>query len=280
MSLSGSVLIVDDESYVRDSLATVLERRGFAVRTAESAEEVLADHELEGLDALVTDLRMGGADGLELLERVREIEPRLPVVVLTGHGTVDSAVECMRAGASEYLLKPVQPEEMVLVLERVIESSARRRELDYLRSGAGAADPERDPLGESAAWREVLELVDVVAPNDTPVLLTGESGVGKEEVARLIHRRSRRAAAPLVAVNCAAIPGELFESELFGHRKGSFTGATADREGRFRVAHRGTLLLDEIDAFPVPAQAKLLRVIRRASSSGSATAARRRSTCG
>jgi DNA-binding NtrC family response regulator len=262
VSRRGSVLIVDDESYVRDSLATVLERHGFAIRTAASAEEVYAEHELEGLDALVTDLKMDGADGLELLKRVRETESKLPVIVLTGHGTVGSAVECMRAGAAEYLLKPVQPEEMILILERVIESSAARRELDYLRRGAGSADSGRGPIGRSPAWKEILDLVEVVAPNDTPVLLTGESGTGKEEVARLIHRRGRRSAAPLVAVNCAAIPGELFESELFGHRKGSFTGATADREGRFRVAHRGTLLLDEIDAFPVTAQAKLLRVIQ------------------
>ena len=262
MSLRGAVLIVDDESYVRDSLATVLDRHGFSIRTAASAEEVLEDHELEGLDAMITDLRMPGLDGLELLRHVRKAEPNLPVIVLTGHGTVPSAVECMRAGAVEYLLKPVAPEEMILVLERVLEGSSARRELDYLRSGAGAGSGAREPLGRSAAWKRILELVDVVAPNDTPVLLTGESGTGKEEVARLIHRRSKRAASALVAVNCAAIPRELFESELFGHRKGSFTGATADREGRFRVAHRGTLLLDEIDALPVSAQAKLLRVLQ------------------
>lgn len=262
MSLRGSVLIVDDESYVRDSLATVLERHGFEVRTAESGDRALAEHELEGLDVLVTDLKMPGMDGSELLAEVVEREPNLPVVVLTGHGTVSSAVECMRAGAAEYLLKPVQPEEMILILERVMKEASQRRELDYLRSDGRAGRSEGDPIGESDAWKEVVELVEVVAPNDTPVLLLGESGTGKEEVARLIHRRSRRSAAPIVAVNCAAIPGELFESELFGHRRGAFTGAVSDREGRFRVAHRGTLLLDEIDALPVTAQAKLLRVIQ------------------
>ena len=262
MSLRGSVLIVDDESYVRDSLATVLERHGFDVRTAESGDRALAEHELEGLDVLVTDLKMPGMDGSELLTEVVEREPNLPVVVLTGHGTVSSAVECMRAGAAEYLLKPVQPEEMILILERVMKEASQRRELDYLRSDGRAGRSQGDPIGESDAWKEVVELVEVVAPNDTPVLLLGESGTGKEEVARLIHRRSRRSSAPIVAVNCAAIPGELFESELFGHRRGAFTGAVADREGRFRVAHRGTLLLDEIDALPVTAQAKLLRVIQ------------------
>lgn len=262
MTLRGSVLIVDDESYVRDSLATVLERHGFDVRTAESGDRALAEHELEGLDVLVTDLKMPGMDGAELLAEVVEREPNLPVVVLTGHGTVSSAVECMRAGAAEYLLKPVQPEEMILILERVMKEAGQRRELDYLRSDGRAGGSGRDPLGESDAWQEVVKLVEVVAPNDTPVLILGESGTGKEEVARLIHRRSRRSAAPIVAVNCAAIPGELFESELFGHRRGAFTGAVSDREGRFRVAHRGTLLLDEIDALPVTAQAKLLRVIQ------------------
>jgi DNA-binding NtrC family response regulator len=260
VSSRGTVLIVDDEEYVRESLGSVLARRGYAVRTAEGPEEAF-DGDLGALDAVVTDLKMRGEDGLALLRRVAETQPGLPVVVLTGFGTVPSAVECMQAGAVDYLLKPVAPEHLLLVVERAIHHRRQERELTYLRKVAGRPD-HRDPIGDSDAWREAMRLVDVVAPTDTPVLLLGESGTGKEEVAKLIHRRSPRSDAALVRVNCAAIPAELFESELFGHRRGAFTGATRDHDGRFRIADGGTLFLDEINSLPAPAQAKLLRVLQ------------------
>lgn len=258
----GTVLLVDDESYVRDSLAELLTRRGFDVRTSASGLAVLEAPEiLEGCDVVVCDLRMPGMDGRELTEQLVARRPGLPVLVLTAHGTVSSAVECLRAGATDYLVKPVDHGALVLALERAIERSARGRELAELRPlVAGVAD-ER-PLGESPGWRRVLELVELVANTDSTVLLEGETGTGKEEVARLIHRRSSRADQPLVIVNCAAIPPELFEAELFGHRRGAFTGALADRDGRFRVAHRGTLVLDEVNSLPLVAQAKLLRVLQ------------------
>jgi len=259
--LRGTVLLVDDEDYVRDSLATLLERRGFAVRTASTADRALADGAAEGADAVVVDLRMPGRDGLELLHELKIRNPGQPVVVLTGHGTVPSAVECMRAGAFDYLLKPAEPAELEMALERALESADLQREVGYLRDAARHPGRRRAPLGDSAAWQRVLEMVRAAAPADTSVLLVGETGTGKQEVAKLLHAGSPRGGGAFVTVNCAAIPDELFESEFFGHRRGAFTGAVADRDGRFRVAHRGTLLLDEVDALPERAQAKVLRVI-------------------
>jgi DNA-binding NtrC family response regulator len=261
MSPLGTVLVVDDEAYVRDSLASLLERRQFVVRTAGSVAEALAPDNLDGLDAVVTDLRMPEQDGLALVEALAKQQSKVPVVVLTGYGTVASAVACMQAGAYHYLLKPTDPDALTLVLERAIGEAKARRELDYLRSGEGEKRGA-GPLGVSEGWRRVVALAEVAAPVDTSVLLLGESGTGKEEIAKLLHARSRRAAAAFVRVNCAAIPHELFESEFFGHRRGAFTGAIADREGRFRVAHGGTLFLDEIDALPLGAQAKVLRVLQ------------------
>jgi len=257
VSLRGRVLVVEDEEYVRDSLATWLERRGYGVVAATSLEDVLVDKSHEGVDLVLTDLRLPGEGGLAV---VRRFAPELPVVVLTGHGTVDSAVDCMKAGAADYLRKPIDPEELVLVVERSLGRERLRREVDYLRAGQeGAA---AGPVGESRAWGRVLELVDVAAPFDTSVLLLGESGVGKEVIARLLHGKSSRRDGPFVSVNCAAVPAELFESEFFGHRRGAFTGAVADRDGRFQVAHGGTLFLDEIDSLPPTGQAKILRVLQ------------------
>ncbi|HEY2931402.1 MAG TPA: sigma-54 dependent transcriptional regulator [Acidobacteriota bacterium] len=257
----GTVLIVDDESYVRESLATVLARKGYQVRTAAGVEEALRDGILEGLDAVITDLRMPGTGGLELIRKLAAAAPGLPVIVLTGHGTVPSAVECIKEGAADYLLKPANPEALLLILERALAQSTMRRELEYLRVGNRRA-AHREPQGVSAGWKTVMEMVEAAAPTDTTVLLLGESGTGKEEVAQVLHRRSSRARFPFVKVNCAAIPLELFESEFFGHRRGAFTGATADRDGRFRIANNGTLFMDEIDSMPEAAQMKVLRVLQ------------------
>ena len=235
------------------------------MRTAGSCDEALDTRRLDGVDAVVTDLKMPGRDGVELLRHLAEAEPKLPVVVLTGHGTVSSAVECLKLGAADYLLKPVDPDELTVVLERTLGRSGLERELEFLRNGGTGAAPGdggRQPLGETDAWRRVLEMAKMVAPTDTAVLLLGESGTGKEEVARYVHRLSRRASGPFVPVNCAAIPTELFESEFFGHKRGAFTGALDDRVGRFKVAHRGTLLLDEVNSLPQVAQAKVLRVLQ------------------
>ena len=259
MSPRATVLLVDDEDYVRDSLASLLQRRGFETRTAASVEEALSPESLGGVDVVVTDLKMPGRDGLAL---VRELagENAPPILVLTAYGTIASAVECLRAGAVDYLLKPTDAEELVLTLDRCLDQARRDRERRYLRAGPAGSEA-REPIGRSPAWLRVVELAEVAAAAKAPVLLVGETGTGKEEVARLVHRRSPRAARAFVAVNCAAVPVELFESEFFGHRRGAFTGAVGDREGRFRVADGGTLFLDEINSLPAAAQAKVLRVL-------------------
>jgi DNA-binding NtrC family response regulator len=261
MATRGTILIVDDEAYVRESLATVLRRKGYLVRTAPSPQQLIGSPALQGVDVIVSDLRMPGQDGLTFLRNLSESESTIPVVVLTGHGTVPSAVECMKAGAFDYLLKPSTPEELDLALERALNQTTMKRELDYLRSGEARKPGASGPVGVSPGWLEVLRMVEATAAADTTVLLLGESGTGKGEVARLLHQHSRRVKKPFVRVNCAAIPIDLFESEFFGHRRGSFTGATADRDGRFRVAHQGTLFMDEISSMPAAAQAKVLRVL-------------------
>jgi len=256
----ATVLVVDDEDYVRESISALLTERGFRVRTAGSVRAALEPSALAGTDIVVTDLKMPGESGLDL---VREIGARSgpPVIVLTAYGTVESAVECVRAGAADYLLKPTNPDELSLVVDRVLARSVERRELAFLRSRTGSLPDRPDPIGESPGWKKVVEMAQVAATADTTVLLLGETGTGKEEVARLVHGLSERADRPFVAVNCAAVPETLFESEFFGHRKGAFTGAVSDRDGRFRIAHGGTLLLDEVDALSPASQAKVLRVL-------------------
>ncbi len=260
MNARGTVLIVDDEDYVRESLASLLQQRGFEVRTATSVDNALRPELLAGLDAIITDLKMPGRDGLSL---VRELAGKdaPPILVLTAYGTVSSAVECLRAGASDYLLKPTNADELILTLDRCLDQANRDRERDYLRAGGGRGGADRQPIGNSPEWLRVMELAALAATTSTAVLLIGATGTGKEEVARFIHARSERRARAFVAVNCAAIPTELFESEFFGHRRGAFTGALTDRAGRFKIADRGTLLLDEINSLAPAAQAKVLRVL-------------------
>jgi DNA-binding NtrC family response regulator len=252
------LLVVEDEAYVRQSLLDVLRARDFEAEGAASVAEALAYLSKSPVDVVLTDLKMPGQDGRELVRRMQASAPDVPVIVLTGHGTISSAVECLRSGASDYLTKPVDPEALEVALERALAGRALRREVGFLRSSA-AAEP---PVGESVAWRRTLEMVTAAAAADSTLLLTGESGTGKELLARLAHRLSPRSGGPYVRVNCAAVPLEIWESEFFGHRKGSFTGAAADREGRFQLADGGTLFLDEVGAMPQAGQAKLLRVIQ------------------
>jgi DNA-binding NtrC family response regulator len=258
----GRVLVVEDEAYVRASLDEVLRSRGFDVSLAGGVDEAMTGLAKTPVDVVLADLRMPGGGGLELVRRAQAAHPGVPVVILTGHGTVSSAVECMKAGAVDYLLKPVDPEALDVALERAIHSRALEREVAYLRRTAEGSEGAGGPLGESAAWRRVMEKVAAAAPADSTVLILGESGTGKEMVARQIHRLGRRASQPYVRVNCAAVPLEMWESEFFGHRRGAFTGASGDRDGRFRLAHRGTLFMDEVGAMPAPGQAKILRVLQ------------------
>ncbi|MGH9336227.1 MAG: sigma-54-dependent transcriptional regulator, partial [Vicinamibacteria bacterium] len=256
----GRVLVVEDEAYVRESLVAMLASRGFEVAAAASVSEAAAALARSPVDVVLSDLRMPGADGLELVRRFQADDPELPVLILTGHGTVPSAVSCLRAGASDYILKPAEPEALEVAIDRAMSARSLRREVRYLRD---ALAPSRDAvIGESESWRRVTAMIESAASTDSTVLLLGESGTGKEVLARRIHELSPRASGPFIKVNCAAVPIELWESEFFGHRKGSFTGALADRDGRFQLAHRGTLLLDEVGAMPAAGQAKLLRVIQ------------------
>jgi two-component system, NtrC family, response regulator AtoC len=256
----GRVLVVEDEAYVRDSLVEILRARRFEASPAGSVADALAHLGRTPVDAVLSDLRMPGADGLELVRRMQAVAPDVPVVILTGHGNVTSAVECLKAGASDYILKPAEPDALEVALERALEGRALRREIRYLR-GAAAAQAEAS-IGESAAWRRVTAMVDAAAATDSVVLFTGESGTGKELLARRLHALSPRASGPFVKVNCAAVPLEMWESEFFGHRKGSFPGAASDREGRFQLADKGTLFLDEVGTMPSAGQAKLLRAIQ------------------
>jgi len=258
----GRVLIVEDEGYVRRSIADLLRARGFEVEAADSVTTAIDLLARATLDVVLTDLKMPGGGGLALVRAVRERDGSLPVVVLTGHGTIASAVECVKAGATDYLLKPIDPDALDVALDKAIGAGALRREVDYLRRGGDDPDDPHEPIGRAAPWVKVLDLARAAAASPASVLLLGESGTGKELIARLIHRQSPRVQGPYVRVNCAAVPIDIWESEFFGHRRGAFTGAATDRDGRFRLAHRGTLFMDEVGAMPLPAQAKILRVLQ------------------
>jgi DNA-binding NtrC family response regulator len=223
----GRVLVVEDEAYVRDSLVEILGSRRFDARPAGSVAEALEHLGRAPVDVVLSDLRMPGADGLELVRRMQVNAPDVPVVILTGHGNVASAVECLKAGASDYILKPAEPDALEVVLDRALESRALKREVRYLRSTM--AGETEETLGESPAWKRVESMVEAAAPTDSVVLLTGESGTGKELLARRLHALSARGAGPFVKVNCAAVPLEMWESEFFGHRKGSFAPCSSTR---------------------------------------------------
>jgi two-component system response regulator HydG len=256
------VLVVDDQPAMAEMLSDGLSDAGYDGVAVTHAEAALAEIDRGGVDALVTDLRMPGIDGLDLLGRVRRLDPDLPVLVMTAYGAIDSAIESIRLGAYHYLTKPFKLEELVLFLGRALGERRLRDEAAELRALAtSTGDPEI--VAASAPMREVLEVVRRVAPADVSVLIFGETGTGKSVIARALHRRSRRAAGPFVTVNCAALPEPLLESELFGHVRGAFTGATRSRAGLVAEAEGGTLFLDEIADMPLALQPKLLDVIER-----------------
>jgi two-component system response regulator HydG len=259
--IRGRVLVVEDEPYVRDSLGELLRDLSFDVRLEASTGAALAYLGRATADVVLSDLKLGESDGLSLVRRVKAACPGLPVVILTGHGTIASAVECVKAGAQDYLLKPADPQVLEVSLERALATRALQRELQLLRNREETTGETELPIGQSPCWQEIIRRLRAVAPTEATVLLLGESGTGKELLARLVHRLSGRADRAYVRVNCSAIPLDMWESEFFGHRRGAFTGATADRDGRFLLAHRGTLFMDEIGTMPLSAQSKILRVI-------------------
>ncbi|HVN76545.1 MAG TPA: sigma-54 dependent transcriptional regulator [Thermoanaerobaculaceae bacterium] len=262
MDAPPMIVVVDDDEAMRDSCRQTLERSGYRVATANDAFSAVKAIHAHAPDLVILDLKMPGVGGTDLLRKIRGEHPGLDVVVITGYSSVESAVECMRLGAYDYLPKPFDTETLRLVVRRAVEKSRLAAENEALRRTLAAAPPGEVLLGESAAMRRVRELVDRVAASDTTVLVTGESGTGKELVARAIHRGSARRERPFVAVDCASFVETLCESELFGHVKGAFTGATASRPGRFELAHGGTVFLDEVANVPPAVQAKLLRVLQ------------------
>ena len=258
----GAVLVVDDDADMRSLLCDVLQGRGHQCLGVGSGDEALQQLSEEDYAVVLTDLRMKGMQGTELLMEVKQRYPDIGVILMTAFGTVETAVDAMRHGASDYLTKPVKTEELVRVVERAIREAALRREVSGLRKEVHKEYSFHQILGKSKSMQAVFELIRRVADSPTNVLITGESGTGKELVAKAIHYNSDRRDAPFVPVNCAAIPEQLLESELFGHMRGSFTDAKVDKRGLFEEAQKGTLFLDEISELPLMLQAKLLRAIQ------------------
>ena len=258
---AARVLVVDDDAEMVALIERGLTRRGFTVLTAGGGDAAFATLTTEDVDVVVTDLQMAGLDGLALTARVVANRPGLPVIVLTAFGSMAAAIGAIRAGAYDFIAKPVELDALALAVGRAVRHRQLTDELVRLRRQVAAGD-DPELLGHSAALREVLEVIARVAVTDATVAITGETGTGKELVARALHRRSRRAAGPLIAINCAAMPEALLESELFGHVKGAFTDARSHRAGLFAQASGGTLFLDEIGELPLGLQAKLLRALQ------------------
>ncbi len=258
----GAVLVVDDDAEMRELVRDVLAERGHQVTTAGDGKEALQRLAEGDYAAVLTDLRMKEMQGIELLGEIRRLYTDTGVILMTAFGSVETAVEAMKHGASDYLVKPVKTDELVRVVKRVLREAALRREIARLRREVHKEYSFHQILGKSKPMQAVFDLIRRVADSPTNVLITGESGTGKELVAKAIHYNSDRRHAPFVPVNCAAIPEALLESELFGHVKGAFTDAKMDKRGLFEEAHTGTLFLDEISELPIMLQAKLLRAIQ------------------
>jgi len=257
--MKARILVVDDEAEIRRSLRMILEYEGYDVQEASSGPEAIALVEREPPDLAFLDIKMPGMDGLETLEKIRGSNESLPVVIVSGHGTVSTAVEATKLGAFDFIEKPLASERVLVTIRNALD---RTRLQDENRSLKRAVEARHQMVGESVSLRQIWDAIKRAAPTNATVLLLGESGVGKELVARSIHRNSLRSRERFVQVNCAAIPEELIESELFGHEKGSFTGATEKQIGKFEQADRGTIFLDEVGDMSAKTQAKVLRVLQ------------------
>jgi len=255
-----SILLVEDDASVRESVAQVLRDEGYAVRTANDGQEAI-DTLPPGTDLVIADLVMPRVNGRELLRWVMQNHPGTAVILMTGYGTIPQAVEAIKAGATAYLTKPLDPEELLLQVKKALEDKRLRQELSRLRGQLREGWHYRNIIGRGAAMQQVFALIDRAAAVKTTVLIHGESGTGKEMVARALHEAGPRKGGPFLALNCGAIPENLIESTLFGHEKGAFTGADARARGYFQASHGGTLLLDEIGELPLGLQSKLLRVL-------------------
>jgi len=262
MTTRGRVLIVDDEEQMRDLLTKVLDKNGYQVSAAGDGEQALAILEKEPVDLVVTDVRMPGVSGLEALKAIKELNPEIVVIIMTAFGSIDQAVQAVKEGAYDYINKPFKIDEMLLTIEKALEERRLRHEVSTLRRELRTRYHFENIIGKSRAMQEVFGLIEHVAGSRSTVMIYGKSGTGKELVAKAIHYNSQRVAKPFVAVNCAAIPSELLESELFGHEKGAFTGAIATKVGKFELATGGSLFLDEVGSMRLDLQAKILRALQ------------------
>jgi two-component system nitrogen regulation response regulator NtrX len=253
------ILVIDDESAIRDSLRMILEYENYEFSGAASGPDGLAQIKRDPPDMVVLDIKMPGTNGLETLAEIRRMDESVPVAMISGHGTITDAMQATRLGAFDFIEKPFTSERVLVTVQKGLELRSLRRENRELKL---AMEAKYEIVGNSTSLRKVLEAVQRAAPTNATVMLLGESGVGKELVARTIHRNSPRAGQRFIQVNCAAIPEELIESELFGHEKGSFTGATEKQIGKFEQADRGTIFLDEVGDMSAKTQAKVLRVLQ------------------
>jgi len=257
--MKSRILVIDDEAAIRESLRMILEYEDYEFVGASTGQDGISQIQRERPDLVLLDIKMPGMDGMEVLRKVRTIDDTLPVVMISGHGTTATAVEAIRSGATDFLDKPLSSERVIVTIQNTLSQFQLRQENRELKL---AMEAKYEIVGQSPALRKVLEAVRRAAPTNATVMLLGESGVGKELVARTIHRNSARASQRFIQVNCAAIPEELIESELFGHEKGSFTGATEKQIGKFEQADRGTIFLDEVGDMSAKTQAKVLRVLQ------------------
>lgn len=257
-----SILVVDDQESTRRSLSTFLRLHQFPVSSAESGKRALEKLREDDYQVVLTDYRMAEMDGIELTKRIKESYPQIAILIMTAYGTIKNAVEAMKAGAYDYLTKPLNQDELLLSLERIGQQLELVDELTSLREKLKERYHFKNIIGNSEPMQKVYKLIEQSSRNDATVLVTGETGTGKELVARAIHYNSRRKEKPLIEVNCATLPENLVESELFGHLKGAFTGADRDRRGKFELADKGTIMLDEISNMSFGTQAKLLRVLQ------------------
>jgi two-component system nitrogen regulation response regulator GlnG len=257
-----TILVVDDDSEIRYSLSRVLSSRDYNVTAAASGEEAVAAVKSAAPDVIFLDIRMGGMGGIETLQHIRSINPRQLVILMTAFGTAQTAIEAMKYGAFDYIMKPFDPQKVLTLAETALKTHADLRAAGSYKPTINTEDYKEGIVGSSAAMQEVFKTIGQVTASDVTVMITGESGTGKELVARGIYKHSHRAARPFIAVNCAAIPENLIESELFGHEKGSFTGATSQRIGKFELCDGGTIFLDEIGDMALAVQTKILRVLQ------------------
>ncbi len=257
-----NILVVDDHKKQRDILKLIIDKEGYKVTTAHSGEEALKIFKESDFDVVVTDLKLPKMDGISLMEEILDISPDTSIIIITGHGTIDSAVSAIKRGAFDYITKPLEKHQLISLLHKATERASLLKERKFLFSKLSSNEALDGIIGEHPSFKEALRMVFKIAPFDATVLIAGESGTGKEVIAKLIHNISARKNKPFIPINCAAIPENLIESELFGYERGAFTGALAKKSGLFQAADGGTIFLDEISEMPLPTQAKLLRFLQ------------------